>query len=178
MIENKKHVMVDIETLGTNARAVILSIGACRFDIETGEILGKFYRNISWDNDFWEREISPSTLQWWFNQRKAAQKAWSTKQVPLTEALVAFSAWFPKSSLIWANGPSFDITILGDAYEQYGIDAPWFYRNVQSFRTAKLFGEEFTKEKIDKTGVYHNALDDAINQAQQLSVWHRAIKNR
>ena len=43
-----KDVMVDLETLATSADAVILSIGAVRFDLETGEIDDAgFYASIS-----------------------------------------------------------------------------------------------------------------------------------
>ena len=43
-----KHIMLDLETLGTVASAVIMSIGACRFDLATGAVDDSgFYASIS-----------------------------------------------------------------------------------------------------------------------------------
>ena len=37
-----KHVMIDIETMGNMSHSAIVSVGAVRFDLETGEIGEKF----------------------------------------------------------------------------------------------------------------------------------------
>ena len=42
----KTDVMVDIETLGNQSYAAILSIGAIQFNIKTGEIYSTFYDKV------------------------------------------------------------------------------------------------------------------------------------
>ena len=65
-----KHVMIDFETLGTAADSVIMSFGAVRFDIESGEMDDEaFYRSISIESNLEKgRRIDESTLIWWMDQ--------------------------------------------------------------------------------------------------------------
>lgn len=61
-------IMVDLETLGTTADAVILSIGAVKFDLVSGQIDDEgFYASISVESSLnRKRRISEDTLLWWF----------------------------------------------------------------------------------------------------------------
>ena len=45
----------------------------------------------------------------------------------------------------------------------YGIACPWLFYNVMDVRTFKRF--RAGNEKLQKSGVNHNALDDAVSQA-------------
>ena len=42
------NLMIDIETLGTNSNAVVVSIGAVLFDPYTGDTCGEFYHKVSY----------------------------------------------------------------------------------------------------------------------------------
>ncbi len=59
-----KDIMLDLETLGTTADAVILSIGAVKFNLETGKIDDEgFYRSVSVESNLdLGRRISEDTL--------------------------------------------------------------------------------------------------------------------
>lgn len=62
-------VMVDTETLATTADAVIVSIGAVKFDISTDEIGDEgFYALVEMEHQARERRISQQTLQWWMGK--------------------------------------------------------------------------------------------------------------
>ena len=71
-----KNIMVDLETLGTSADSVILSIGAVKFDLETGEIDNRgFYASVSVESNLsFRRRVSEETLLWWLKQPAAAQQ--------------------------------------------------------------------------------------------------------
>ena len=89
------HVSVDLETLGTVADAVILSIGAVRFDPDSNQIDDAgFYRSISIDSNLdHKRRVQEDTLIWWMKQPAAAQKVFHEPKEILETALCAFSDW-------------------------------------------------------------------------------------
>ena len=65
-------IMIDIETLGTKAGCVVLSIGACEF---SDKGVGKeFYGCISPEScTNWGLTIEPRTVLWWMNQSQDAR---------------------------------------------------------------------------------------------------------
>lgn len=172
-----KHIMVDLETLGTTADSVILSIGAVKFDLESGQIDDAgFYSSISIEsNQAWKRRISEDTLLWWFRQEAAARQVFFEPKDVLEEALVNFSDWIGnKQAYMWSNGADFDLPMLAHAYSNCGIELPWEYWNNRCFRTYKnLPGAKAVKSPA--AGVKHNAMSDAYNQAVQVCAIHAAL---
>jgi hypothetical protein len=163
--------MIDFETLATNPNAVVLSLGACFFNIETGEIGNKFYMCFETDDQKKRgRRVDDATLAWWSRQSNAAKKVFTDKKHPVEMVLnefVKFCLDESKMSLInpWGNGATFDISIIESLFEMYQIKCPWLYYNVMDLRTYRRF--EAKNKKVPKLeGVNHHALDDAINQAQ------------
>jgi exodeoxyribonuclease VIII len=162
--------MVDLETLDQIPTAHILSIGACAFN-EDGEILDKFYYVIDAKSCMHRGlSISADTLAWWENQSEEARKvlaeANSPTAVDICMTLALFSEWFKKNNIdyLWCHGASFDEPILSYAYHQCDLEVPWKFWNVRCTRTVfDMFGL-----KIDRSGTYHNALDDAISQTKTL----------
>ena len=47
----KPQISIDLETLGTLVDSQILSIGACKFDLKTGEIFSTFHHVIQLPNN-------------------------------------------------------------------------------------------------------------------------------
>jgi hypothetical protein len=161
--------MIDLETLGQNENCVILSIGATFFDINKKEIGAAFYMPISIEEQMEKRVISPSTLKWWMGQSNAAKKVFSEQGQSLVDALENFEYWIKQHSKIktlnvWGNGSTFDISIIEHAFRQYGYKIPWQYWNVMDLRTFKRFMAG--GNAVVKKGTNHNALDDAISQAE------------
>lgn len=175
-------VMVDLETYGTSPGCSIMSIGAIAFD-ELGLSGVKFYvvvdRQSCLDVGLTE---DPTTVTWWNEQSDAAKVAMiessSGKGVHIKDALTRFNKYLSarQEPTIWGNGSDFDNTILMAAYKACGIVPAWkFYRN-RCFRTLKsLF--PVIGESINRSGVHHNALDDAIYQATVASKIMDHIKN-
>tara|TARA_R110000851_G_scaffold45642_6_gene111582 strand:- start:33 stop:362 length:330 start_codon:yes stop_codon:yes gene_type:complete len=71
-----KHIMVDIETLGTDSNSVIISISAVAFDIVTGKFGNVFEVGISiLEQAIHGGVVDNDTITWWASQSKSAKKA-------------------------------------------------------------------------------------------------------
>lgn len=171
-----KHVMIDLETLGTVASSVILSIGAVKFDLESDKMDDAgFYASVSIESNLdLGRRIQEDTLLWWFKQDAAAQQVFHDPKTTLSEALSDLRDWIGTDDyLIWSNGADFDIPMLAHAYSQIGMEVPWKFWNARCFRTYKNLPG--AKDVRVQTGVKHNALSDAVSQAQTLQAIHAAV---
>lgn len=174
------HVMLDLETLDTTPSAVIVSIGACRFDPNTGEVGEKFYAILDRDSQtLMGRTSSDSTLKWWNEPGQAeARKVFEEPVTEVRRALHDFSNFLPLDvGGIWGNGAAFDNVILWHAFRQFGLDLPPFWTD-RCFRTIKALGKANGIEPPPFRGTAHNALDDAVHQAQHLGVISQALGMR
>ena len=174
-------VMIDIETLGKGADAVIVSIGACTFSLTDEAIGEKFYTTIN-PVDCQKRglKIDADTVMWWMGQNAEAREALrasGAKLLPnalddLTVFLTNTRNTVKGGKLnIWANDPNFDCTILENAFRVCDKALPWNYWETRSLRTMKMLGEwkgVNWKTDLKRDGAHHNALDDAIYQAQMV----------
>src|SRR6478609_5266295 len=97
-----KHVMIDLETLGTSADAVWLSIAAIQFDPHTGEIGARFNANVDLASaQKAGRTISADTLKWWLKQRpEILFKMLDLHEGgDLTQVLSVFRSWFIENGM-------------------------------------------------------------------------------
>lgn len=163
-------IMLDLETMSLAANAAIVAIGACKMGPGVGDIRDKFYMNVSLEDcEKLGMHISGSTVMWWLAQEKAAQEALINKErFPLAVVLEQFSIWLGEDTdKIWGNGSDFDNIILRNAYDLIGMECPWDYRANRCFRTTRaILGQDVTPP--DQIGTSHNALDDALWQAEYL----------
>lgn len=177
------HTMLDLETLGTRPGCVVLSIGACRFCPESGEIyadLGApigapFYTTVDMRTSFKAGlTFEVDTLIWWMNQSQEARRDTFKGETSLVGALHAFSNWYlTHKGPIWCHGATFDVPILAAAYYKTGIDLPWDFRTVRDTRTLFDLAGGISIPRTE--GVLHNALDDAINQAKAVCAAYAAL---
>lgn len=176
----KNHVMVDIETLSLQPDALILSIGAVRFSEEgLGETL---YIEIDISDSLQhDRRVDGETLKWWISQDEKAKRVLTDRgkeiygPLSLRAALGLFNDWIASSgiddTIIWAKGPQFDIVVLEQSFKRLGFHIPWKYNNIRDFRTLLKLGtvqkelNYFEERLLFKDTVKHNALDDAMYQA-------------
>lgn len=161
--------MTDLETLGTTPQTPVVSLGAVFFDIQTKTLGPTFYMVMDIAEQI-ERGRKPTgdTLKWWFQQADAAKRVFSEAAKPVPVVLATFAQWYKannsKGAYVWGNGSTFDISILEDMFRDYKIPLPWGYNKAMDLRTYKRFVAG--GEQVKKSGVNHNALDDAISQAQ------------
>lgn len=166
-----KHVMMDLETLGTMPGSVIVSLGAVEF-MPAGS---SFYALI--DATSCQQlglRIEAGTVMWWLGQSDTARQALlEAPGEPIMGVLGAFADWLAAvrggSDLrLWAKGPSFDASLLRSAYRAARMEAPWHYAEERCVRTVlELAGVEIERAA---DGVRHHALDDARRQAAAVEV--------
>lgn len=165
-----KHIMLDLETLGTVADACILSVGAVKFDLDSQAIDDAgFYASVSIDSNLeLKRRIQEDTLIWWMKQPVEAQTVFHESKQTLGVALSDLSDWIGDDTYnVWSNGADFDLPMLAHAYTQLNMEVPWKFWNSNCFRTfKKLPGAKAVK--LDMQGVKHNALADAVHQTKLL----------
>ncbi|ELS4738247.1 RecE family exodeoxyribonuclease, partial [Escherichia coli] len=75
------HLMIDLETMGKNPDAPIISIGAIFFDPQTGDMGPEFSKTI--DLETAGGVIDRDTIKWWLKQSREAQSAIMTDEIPL-----------------------------------------------------------------------------------------------
>lgn len=160
------HIMLDLETVDTRPTAAILSIGAVYFD-ENGAMHRRYYQAVDVDScTALGLTSSPSTLEWWGRQNEAARQVFTDpSKVYLIPALFAFAEFVEPGAKVWGNGAAFDNAILANAYAAAGLALPWKFYNDRCYRTVSAFNPV---ERVQK-GTHHNALDDAISQADHLA---------
>jgi len=161
------HIMVDIETLGTGSKAMLLSIGAARFDpMKSGHIEDSFYVVIDPTTAQPYGEIDAGTLLWWFHKDRdePRHQLMDESMVDLGSALEGFRMWYQEApGPVWGNGASFDNVILANAYKAIGDEPPWGFWLDRCYRTLKSLPGAPAMQRGEKT--HHNALDDALAQA-------------
>ncbi len=172
------HLMIDLETMGTNTNAPIVVIGAVFFDPQTGEIGPVFYIVVSLTDAMNTGAVPDGgTIEWWLKQSSEARAAILTDQVKLKDALLRFREFINEYSdekfvQVWGNGATFDNAILRTSYERLDIPCPWRYYNDRDVRTIVELGKTIdfdARTVIPFEGVRHNALDDARHQAKYVT---------
>lgn len=173
-MSNRTDVSIGLETFGTGQDAYVLSIGAAKFDIHTGEILDGLHIKTVCDPNKYRLDID--TIFWWMNQGNVARSnIISGNRLPIIEALTELSSFIDRKDYVWGNGATFDISILEHAYETEIGKIPWKFWNARDMRTLIDIAEAkgFDKKSIKRNGIHHSALDDAVYQAQVMAnAWH------
>lgn len=168
------NVMIDLETMGNDSNAAIIAIGAVMFDPDQ-DILGEtFYRVVSLEDSMRNGgTVSASTIMWWMGQSESARMAIASEEGKELHAVLGeLFCWLHDATgcdlrnlRVWGNGAAFDNVILANAYRNAEMNVPWEFWNDRCYRTMKSMHPTIT---IERSGTHHNALDDAISQANHL----------
>lgn len=182
-----RDVMIDLETMGTKSKSLIVSIGAVFFDINTGEQGETFHQFIEMQDSIdCGLVVTGDTFKWWLQRNDDARYKLVEgldDAAPLRQVLHNFIGFITSNIEIddirpWGNGASFDISLLEDAYEQIMVPAPWRFYNVMDCRTMEMAASHLvTRKSIPRQGTHHSALDDAKYQATYISAMYQAVKN-
>lgn len=174
--------MVDLETLGTEPGCSILSIGAVYFDPVKEELGDEMYTLVHRPScrgyglfedastiSFWEGQAKKSEA----HRKFLADVEMETIAYSLPAALTELNKFVQLGQgkvKMWGNGADFDNAILRAAYRASGVKpaGSWAKFGGRCYRTIKnLFPNQPLTAEM-RTGEYHNALDDARNQARHL----------
>lgn len=180
---NRKRLMIDLETLGTNENALVFQISAIEFDNKY-KVVSKFDKKITLESLLSKGyEIDVKTLNWWLEKNpKLFFNLISNKElVSLEEALNDFANYLNDINSkdpnfeIWANSPNFDCVILKNLFKK---NLPKFdlfetkFRDFRDLRTAISLYETITNKefyKEFKSETKHEGLSDCLNQIEKLS---------
>lgn len=158
--------MFDLETLDTKPSAVILSLGAVKFDPRQKGIdpdAERLSMRLEIDpQTSMGRTVSDDTIAWWATQSKEAQEAafGDANRVSVEDAIEQFHKFVWNSERVWSQG-SFDVNIMEHLYTSIGKPYAWQYWQVRDSRT--LF--DFVDGALDRTK-HHDAVEDAMAQAE------------
>lgn len=168
ILENP-NVMIDLETLGNDYDGVFVSVGACLFNPDKGEIGRTFYRKVDWRSSIEAgRTVTAETIEWWISNNREAQEGILGQGSSLKTVLEDLRQFIPEKAKVWGNGSNFDIGKLETAYGFYNI--PWDFWSIRDVRTIRDIASDIVDKDVLKfEGVEHNALDDAIHQAKYVS---------
>lgn len=175
---------IDMETLSTEHNAALLSIGAVIHNFGTGQQVDTFYANITPESSIAAGlHVSESTKAWWAKQGQAAQDVLSVDQRPLRDVLVEFAKWLAGHGVQYAigNGPRADNQWLESACKAVGMQSPIKYWGDLDMRTLTFIGTHILGlDHWHNTfkGVKHNALHDAINEAEFCNAVFQKLINR
>lgn len=174
-----KNVMLDIETLGLKPGAVVLSIAAVEFDLETGKIGKQFYQKIDLQDSLKKGlTIDASTLLWWSKLDHFTDQLHG--DFKLKKVLENFSEWIGGREgdiCLWGNSARFDLSHMDHLYGVSKLYVPWRHWNERDVRTLVSFAPEIKKaEKFE--GVAHNPLDDCKHQIKYCcKIWDKILKD-
>ena len=194
---NHIELMVDLETMGTEESAPIITIGAVLFNPYVQNTFAalkpySFQARIDIEDAVRHSSgISATTLKWWLTQEDAAIKALVNGEVlNLQDALrrlwrfATDRGWgdghirmLPVPERVWAKSPDFDCKILQYGCRQTNQIYPFRYYNQRCVRTAVdlAFPDGEDSRPVFTEGVKHNAADDAINQALMIQACYAQL---
>lgn len=177
--ENLAHVVLDLETLGVENNARIISIGAV--GLNTGlQVIGYFYMPVKLDDLLgYHFSVDVSTFNWWMQQSRDARDALNlVGGFNIKSAISYFCEWLGVNSLesdkstpklqtkLWGNGPEFDNIILKNAFACTSTTWPFAYNSAQSLRTIRYINDTLDLDvEFPEPYIKHHALYDAEAEA-------------
>jgi len=181
-VEPDGHMMLDLETWGTGARAVIIEAAAVDFD-PTGTLLGDipvpadcFYTPVDPQSCMnLGMEVDADTIYWWLKQDDGLRGRILTSHnvmvnVAAFKFLDSLNEWIKSHRIkyVWSHGATFDIPILMEYYRRLRRKLPFDHHDCRDTRT--LFAmTDIDPEKwkeVTRREKKHHPLHDAWAQAR------------
>ncbi len=174
------HVMIDLETLGTNNMPVILSIGVVKFDPwddyrnQPIELLNyKHYKPSLESCINLGCTIHKDTLTWWSKQNPNIIEEVFTdnNREPIQKIMKDLYRYCSTCIKFWGQGAIFDYSILENIALKIPHGVPWKYYEIRDSRTVfDLIDPEMPNAAT------HDALDDCLRQIIGLQTCFRKLK--
>ena len=163
------HGMIDLETLSVNPEAVILTLGAVKFNPYTDQLpYDPLYFKVDVDaQTALGRHVDENTLNWWATQpQEIVEDALGEgDRIGLDDTIKKLNRWSVGVEVFWCQGPLFDYAILQNFYKNLNQPVPWNYWQIRDSRTIfNLLPADPSERREEK----HNALADGDYQARKL----------
>jgi hypothetical protein len=169
------HGMIDLETLSTRPDAVILTLGAIKFNPYTqDDPYDPLYFKVDVDaQTALGRHVQPDTIDWWGTQPQEIQDEalGESDRESLEDTIKKFNKWCVGIDTFWCQGPLFDYAILQHFYAQQEKPCPWQYWGIRDSRTLFSLYKETETVKADA----HNALADCDYQAKKVQRYYQKL---
>jgi hypothetical protein len=169
--------MIDLETIDTATTAGILSVGIVAFNPDTGDIGPTLYRRLGYDQARLFGTESADTLQWWQRQSASVRaEAFAAEHDAIISAH-EIADFIRHTAGVWGNGATFDISIIEYWLAATGAGVPYKPWVVRDCRTVEDMAKRIgiARKQFIRRGDHHNALDDAIYQAEYISGMWRGL---
>ena len=164
------HAVIDLETYGQDPDAVVLTVGAVKFDPFTSKKpYDEFYHRLDINAQLeLERTTSQATEDWWAKQpNEAIMEAFhDDDRIDPADMLRALRKWYVGVEIIWAQGAHFDIVILENLCKMYKVPEPWAFWQVHCSRP--IFRLMSTDPRRKYKSLRHHALEDCKIQARSI----------
>jgi hypothetical protein len=175
------HGMVDIETTDVKPTAVVLTVGAVKFD--------PFTFDEPYEKRHWKLEVDRQsdagrttddtlggTMDFWGKQSPEVQDAafGPEDRVTLETFFKEYNKWMVSVSQIWAHHPQFDLIILKSLYDQFDHHYNWPFWAEQD--SASLFNRMKKSPLKGVNNALHNAAEDAYWQAKCVQIVYDHFK--
>jgi len=166
MMPEERHLMVDLETLGSHNNAVITQIGGCIFQPCAEEpIIKSFCFHVDPQSclDI-GLGMQWATIKWWMQQSEEARAAFQrTDTISIKQALANLCvADWKAIQCIWSHGLTFDVPILENALKKTKMDIPWSFKAGRDTRTLFWLQDPDWPENKLKHSAEHDAIAQAI----------------
>lgn len=161
------HVMIDNETLDTKPGAVILTVGAVKFDPYREDFAphSKTLWRLCIESQLEAgRTVSDSTLEWWGGQPEDIREmSFSGERISLPDFFSELNRYLVGVDKIWCHGPQFDMVMIENLFEQFDHHQNWKYWQVMDSRTLFNLMPKDPRKSVQQN--LHSADDDAYWQA-------------
>jgi hypothetical protein len=174
-----RHLMVDIETLGTRPGSAIVSIGAVVFT--PAAVVAEWECNVDLQSCMKQGlTLDASTIEWWMRQSDDARhKTFNVVGVDIVLALHVLAHFANEEHKVadyWSHGATFDLVLLNAASDVIGGN-----HLIKDFRRARDTRTLFEITGVNPrnfmgTGTAHNAVDDARAQALAVTESWRILR--
>lgn len=186
-----EHLLIDIETLGTDTDSVVLSIACVPFVLETHTYFSELLKvgfcvkfDVQEQIKTYHRTVEDGTMKWWKAKPKEVFDAMvrpSSNDVDLKEGITRLNRfikgiknYYFNDSYVWSRGNNFDFPILKSLYKATGIGIPYNDWRVRDVRTAIdiMAGVDNGQYELRFGGegfIAHNPLHDAAMDAARLN---------
>lgn len=172
------HMMLDLETLSLDNRAVVFQIGVVVFDL-TGlmPVKMKFHLDIL-PQIMKGRIVDSDTQRWWMEQPVEPWMRWPKEVMAVHTVIGDINALFENGDIshVWANSPSFDCVILRTLAADFNMKLAWDFRQDMDLRTLKSMNSIARLEPCDPFETTHDALKDCEDQVRKVVYyWNNII---
>lgn len=172
-----KEAMLDFETFGNGKNALVVQVGACFFDRTNGNIGETFKMNVDAKSAQESGgEFDADTVYWWMQQHPLAiESILKSPALPIAEVFEGLNFFLSQAESIWSHA-TFDFVILTETLKRLRMKPKFSYRAARDIRTLKDLAGGIPA--IERKGIHHDALDDAIYQAQYTSAMLQKLKGK